>query len=326
MRRTLLVFAASLSLSAVTTPAAVETEATTSDPVIAAAGDIACDPASWNFNGGYGTSGSCRQQYTSDLLVNAGLAAVLLLGDNQYYCAGYDAYLRSYDLSWGRVKDITYPAIGNHEYITHTGTDGIGTGCDATNEGAAGHFRYFGARAGDPKKAYYSFNVGSWHIIMLNSQCSRVGGCGSTSAQGQWLRSDLAAHSNYCTLAFWHVPLFSSGGRASTAVKTFWDALYRYGADVVLNGHDHTYERFAPQRPDSTRDDSRDIVDFVVRTGGANHTSFVTTTRNSQVRNAVTYGVLKLTLRSRSYEWKFVPEAGKTFSDSGTGSCHGRPS
>ncbi len=320
MRRTLLALAASLILLAVGVPSALETEATTTDPVIAAAGDIACDPASSSFNAGYGTSGACRQQYTSDLLVNAGLAGVLLLGDNQYYCGGYEAFRKSYDRSWGRVKSITFPAVGNHEYQTSGGT-----GCTSANAGASGHFKYFGTRAGDPKKGYYSFNIGSWHLIMLNSSCTHVGGCSSDTPQGQWLRADLATHSNYCTLAFWHVPLFSSGGRASTTYKAFWDALYQYGADVVLNGHDHTYERFAPQRPDSTRDDSYGIREFVVGSGGANHTSFVTTAKNSQVRNALTYGVLKLTLRSRSYDWRFVPEAGKTFADSGTGTCHGRP-
>ena len=300
----------------------VEANATTADPVIAAVGDIACDPAHSSFNGGNGTSNNCRQKYTSDLVVNQGLAAVLALGDNQYYCGSYDAHLRSYDLSWGRVKSITYPAVGNHEYLTAGGTE-PSTGCDSTNAGAAGHFKYWGAAAGDPKKGYYSFDIGSWHIIMLNSSCSGAGGCSATSPQGQWLRNDLATHSNYCTLAFWHVPLFSSGGRASATYKTFWDALYQYGADVVLNGHDHTYERFAPMNPEGTRDDALGIREFVVGSGGSNHTSFVTTAANSEARDDDTYGVLKMTLRAQSYDWEFVPEAGRTFTDKGTGSCHG---
>ena len=288
------------------------------DPVIAAAGDIACDPASSSFNSGNGSASSCRQKYTSDLLANAGLAAVLALGDNQYYCAGYEAFLKSYDLSWGRVKSITYPAVGNHEYLTSGGT-----GCDSTNAGAAGHFEYFGTAAGDPSKGYYSFDIGSWHIIMLNSHCSGAGGCSATSPQGQWLRNDLASHSNYCTLAFWHVPLFSSGGRASSTYKTFWDALYQYDADVVLNAHDHIYERFAPQTPGGTRDDVRGVRQFTVGTGGSNHTSLVTVARNSEVRNDDTFGVLKLALHPGGYEWEFVPEAGRTFRDSGSGTCHG---
>ncbi len=291
--------------------------AATADPVIGAAGDIACEPAMSSFNGGYGTSANCRQKFTSDLVVNAGLAAVLLLGDNQYYCGGYEAFLKSYDRSWGRVKSISYPAVGNHEYLTSGGT-----GCSSTNAGARGHFRYFGARAGDPRKGYYSFNIGSWHILLLNSNCSKVGGCSASNPQGQWLRADLAAHRNYCTLAFWHAPLFSSGGRASSTYKTFWDALYQYGADVVLNAHDHIYERFARQTPSGARDDVRGIRQFIVGTGGANHTSLVTRARNSEVRNADTFGVLKMRLRATSYDWAFVAEAGKTFRDSGSTSCH----
>src|SRR5512141_17424 len=138
-------------------PGSFESAAAASDPVIAAAGDIACDPANSLFNGGLGNSTNCRQKYTSDLLVNAGLAAVLDLGDNQYYCGGYQAYLPSYDLSWGRIKAITHPSVGNHEYLTSGGTD-----CDV-NATAAGYFTYFGpAAAGAPGKGYYSFNIGSW--------------------------------------------------------------------------------------------------------------------------------------------------------------------
>src|SRR6266498_315482 len=129
-----------------------------SDPVIAAAGDIACDPANSVFNSGNGNSNACRQKYTSDLLVNAGLAAVLPLGDVQYFCGGYDAFLQSYDLSWGRVKSITHPVVGNHEYLTTTDpASGVGTGCDPSNQGAAGYFNYFGSAAGDPSQGYYSY-------------------------------------------------------------------------------------------------------------------------------------------------------------------------
>jgi chitodextrinase len=292
--------------------------AVTTDPVIAAAGDIACDPKSSNFNGGNGTTNNCRMKYTSDLLLDPAIAAVLLLGDNQYYCGGYQAFLQSYDKSWGRVKSITRPAVGNHEYLTSGGTD-----CNSANSGAAGYYRYFGAAAGDPSKGYYSYDIGSWHFIVLNSECTDAGGCSATSPQGQWLRQDLAAHTNFCTLAYWHIPLFSSGGRASSRYRTFWDALYAADADVVLNGHDHTYERFAPQRPDGIADPARGIREFVVGTGGSNHTSFSTVFANSQVRNSSTYGVLRLTLRPTGYDWQFVPEAGKTFTDSGSAQCHG---
>jgi chitodextrinase len=288
------------------------------DPMIAAAGDIACDPSSSSFNAGNGSSSSCRMRYTSDLLVNSNPAAVLILGDNQYYCGGYSAFVGSYDLSWGRVKSITRPSVGNHEYLTSGGTD-----CNAGNAGAAGYFRYFGGAAGEMGKGYYSYDVGAWHLIALNTQCSSAGGCGATSAQGQWLKADLAAHPTACTLAYWHIPLFSSGGRANANSRSFWDSLYAADADVVLASHDHTYERFAPQTPTGALDPARGLRQFIVGTGGANHTSFVTTAANSELGNSDTFGVLEMTLHATSYDWRFVPEAGKTFTDSGSGTCHG---
>ncbi len=289
-----------------------------SDPVIAAAGDIACDPSNTSFNNGNGTSGSCRQKYTSDLLVNAGLSAVLPLGDNQYYCGGYQAYLQAYDPSWGRIKSITHPVVGNHEYLTSGGTD-----CTTANTGAAGYFNYFGSAAGSPSQGYYSYDIGTWHLIAINSNCSNAGGCGATSPQGQWLAADLAAHQNFCTLAYWHIPLFSSGGRASINTQAIWQILYNNNVDLVLNGHDHIYERFAPQAPNGTLDTARGIREFIIGSGGANHTSLATIAANSEVRNTDTYGVLKLTLHPTSYDWQFVPEAGKTFTDSGNQVCHG---
>ncbi len=291
------------------------------DPVIAAAGDIACDPADSKFNGGAGVSNGCRQLATSNLLVNAGLAGVLALGDNQYYCGSYAAFMGSYDLSWGRVKAITYPTVGNHEYLTNGGS-GPSTGCDATNVNAAGYYQYFGARAGNPSQGYYSFNIGAWHLISLNTQCSSAGGCGTTSPQGQWLAADLAAHPNQCTLAFFHIPLFSSGGRSASNANGFWQLLYSAKADVILNGHDHIYERFAPQTPAGTLDAANGIREFIVGTGGANMTSLATIAANSEVRNSTQFGVLDLTLHATSYNWNFVPEAGQTFTDSGSQNCH----
>jgi chitodextrinase len=292
-----------------------------SDPVIAAAGDIACDPTNSSFNAGNGTSNSCRQKYTSDLLVNANLAAVLPLGDNQYYCGGYQAFLQSYDLTWGKVKAITHPVVGNHEYLTSGGT-----GCTSSNGGAAGYFSYYGAAAGQPGKGYYSYDIGAWHLIALNSNCGDAGGCSSSSPQGQWLEADLTAHSNMCVLAYWHIPLFSSGGRAASNTLSFWQALYNHNADLILAGHDHIYERFAPQTPSGALDTVRGIREFIVGSGGANHTSLATIVANSEVRDVNTYGVLKLTLHPTSYDWQFVPEAGQTFTDSGTTQCHGQTS
>ena len=294
-----------------------------SDPVIAAAGDIACDPASSSFNSGNGTAALCRQKYTSDLLVNAGLAAVLPLGDIQYYCGGYQAFLQSYDLSWGRVKAISRPVVGNHEYLTTPDSSGPSTGCDLTNDRAAGYFNYFGAAAGNPSQGYYSYDIGAWHLIALNSNCTDIGGCSPVSPQGQWLQADLAAHPNFCTLAYWHIPFFSSGGRAEINSKDLWQILYDHDVDVILNGHDHIYERFAPQDPNGIADPVRGIRQFTVGSGGANHTSLAAIAANSDVRDTTTYGVLKLTLHATSYDWRFVPEAGQSFTDAGTGVCHG---
>ena len=288
------------------------------DPVIAAAGDIACDPNSPSFKGGNGTATNCHQKYTSDLLVNAHLAAVLALGDTQYYCGSYSAHMLSYDPSWGRVKSITHPTIGNHEYLT----DG-GTGCTTNNAGADGYFKYFGKAAGKRGEGYYSFDIGDWHLIALNSNCSMTGGCGPTSAQGQWLQTDLLTHKNQCTLAYWHIPLFSSGGRANDNTKLLWQQLYDYDADLILEAHDHIYERFAPQTASGILDLARGIRSFIVGTGGDELTEIVTPAANSEVRNASVFGVLMLTLHANSYEWNFVPEAGSdTFTDSGSGLCH----
>jgi hypothetical protein len=149
-----------------------------------------------------------------------------------------------------------------------------------------------------------------------------VGGCSPTSPQGQWLQADLAAHPNQCTLAYWHIPLFSSGGRANSGTQPLWDALYAAGADVVLNGHDHIYERFAPQTPAGAPDPAHGIREFIAGTGGANHTSIATVADNSEVRDDTSYGVLRLTLHPSAYDWTFVPAAGSGFSDAGSASCH----
>jgi len=291
--------------------------AAASDPVIAAAGDIACDPATSAFNGGLGTSSSCREQYTSNLLVNGGFTAILSLGDNQYYCGGYQAFLQSYDPSWGRVKAITHPVVGNHEYFTSGGT-----GCTTANTGAAGYYQYFGSAAGTAGQGYYSFDIGAWHLIALNSSCVQVGGCKSGTPQYIWLQADLAAHPNQCTLAYWHIPLFSSGGRANASTRPLWQLLYNAHADIVLSGHDHIYERFAPQTATAGLDQANGIREFIVGTGGADHSSIASVAANSEVRNATTFGVLELTLHPASYDWQFVPEAGKTFTDSGSQACH----
>jgi hypothetical protein len=232
-------------------------------------------------------------------------ATVAALGDNAYPHGSTQDYLNCYDPSWGLYKAQTLPTTGNHEYDT---------------AGASGYFNYFGA-AGDPSKGYYPYDLGSWHVVVLNSNCSRVGGCDGTFPQVQWLKSDLATHPNTRTLAYWHAPRFSSS-QTSTPLAAFWSALYKAMAEVVLNGHMHNYERFAEQTPGGVVKPGGGIREFVVGTGGEKLVSFTTVRANSEVREASTFGVLKLTLHAGSYDWQFVPVAGKSFTDFGTTSCH----
>jgi hypothetical protein len=233
---------------------------------------------------------------------------VMAVGDLAYP-DGSKGNFACYDRTWGRAKSRTRPAPGNHEFHS---------------AGASPYFDYFGAAAGNPKTGYYSYELGTWHIIVLNSECKDAGGCEPGSPQEKWLRSDLAAHPAACTLAYWHKPLFSSGGTHGNdlTVKPLFQALYDANAEVVVAGHDHDYERFAPQAPDGTADAKRGIREFVVGTGGKNHRPFSEPKPNSEVREATGFGVLKLTLKPGSYDWQFIPEAGKSFTDSGTGACH----
>jgi hypothetical protein len=245
------------------------------------------------------------------------LQAVLTLGDHQYSDGEYREFVApgTYDATWGRVKALTRPAIGNHEYHTPR---------------AVGYCSYFGiaARCNRTRNAvrsgYYSFNVGAWHLISLNSNCSHAGGCGIGSPQETWLRRDLAANARRkCVLAYWHHPRFSSGRHTGEPrYAAWWRALYAARADVVLNGHDHVYERFARMAPSGAADPARGIREFIVGTGGKSHTGFADVHANSEVRDNKTFGVLKLTLRPASYSWKFLPEAGRRFTDSGTTACH----
>ncbi|MBX6341588.1 MAG: metallophosphoesterase, partial [Thermomicrobiaceae bacterium] len=277
-------------------------------PVIAAVGDIACSVSDEDDEGEGGTGSACHMQTTSDLVVDRGFAAILALGDLQYESGKLSDFEQSYDRTWGRVKAITHPVPGNHEYGTR---------------GAAGYFSYFGPAAGDPGRGYYSFDVGAWHLIALNSNCQRVGGCAPGSPQEEWLRADLAAHPTRCTLAYWHHPRFSSGQHGNNEqVDALWQDLYRAGAEIVLAGHDHDYERLAPMDAQGNRDDARGIREFVVGTGGKNHYGFERILPTSEVRNADAFGVLTLTLHPTGYEWKFVAEPGSSFSDAGSGVCH----
>jgi hypothetical protein len=270
-------------------------------PSVAAVGDAVCPPS------GAVTSTTCRQVAVSNLLVNnPSLTWFLALGDLQYENGELANFQTAYEASYGRVKAKTKPAPGNHEYNT---------------AGAPGYYTYFGAAAGDPTKGYYSFDVGStWHVIALNSNCAAVA-CAAGSAQEQWLRADLAAATaRPCTIAYWHHPRFSSGSHGNdTTTAAFWTALQQFGAELVLNGHEHDYERFAPQLPTGVAD-AKGIRELVVGTGGRSIGSFGTTAANSQVRMQG-FGVLDLTLGTNAYAWRFVDESGAV-RDSGTGTCH----
>ena len=234
---------------------------------------------------------------------------VATFGDNAYESGTSAEFARCYDPSWGQLKARTKPSVGDGEYET---------------AGASGYFNYFGEAAGDPQEGYYSYDLGSWHVIVLNSNCSEVGGCGAGSAQERWLRSDLEANPSACTAAHFHHPRFSSSERgSSSAVAPFWEALYEAGADVVLSGHAHNYERFAPQTPSGQADPAQGIRQFVVGTGGRSLISFGAVQANSKVRIADTYGVIKLTLHPEGYEWQFVTAPGGMEADSGSASCHG---
>jgi len=231
---------------------------------------------------------------------------VFTAGDHAYPASSASDFADCYEPTWGRHRDRTRPVLGDGDYDT---------------PGASAYFNYFGAAAGDPAKGYYSYDLGAWHIIALNSNCSEVGGCGPNSPQGQWLAADLAAHPNQCILAIHHEPLFSSN-RGDDDLVDFWNPLYNAGAEIVISGHRHHYERFAPQTPSGQLDLERGIRQFIVGTGGGRLSSFDgAPAPNVEARNDNTHGVLKLTLGPGYYHWEFVPVAGGTFTDSGTALC-----
>jgi hypothetical protein len=296
---------------------AADTGATPNDPVILAAGDIAyCNPGS--------TPDATR---TARLVARFPNALVMTLGDNAYTNGQPSEYARCYGPTWGVFKARTRPVIGEHDEGAVPGGPPRGTG----------YVRYFAAQlarlgptASDPTKLYYSYDVGAWHIIVLNDNClaKLTPGC-DKHAQEQWLQDDLAVHSNQCVLAAWHRPRWSSDSVHGDApsIGAFWKILYQHGVDLVLNGSAHDYERFAPQDPNGVRDDFYGIREFVVGTGGNGTYPLGTREPNSQVFSASSYGVLKLTLHRAGYSWRFVPVAdgrthGGSFTDSGTASCH----
>ena len=269
--------------------------------VVAAAGDLSCplsDPV---------TPTECQAAAVSDALLGLpDLQQFFALGDLQYVAGSLKDFTSSYELTYGRLKAITRPAVGNHEYMT---------------KGAAGYFTYFGAAAGTPGEGWYSFDLGStWHVVVLNSNCGRVG-CDVGSPQEQWLRTDLAASTRPCTIGFWHHPLFSSGDHHGGDLRTapLWQALLDNGAELILTSHDHDYERFAPQLADGTPSDLG-IRAFVVGTGGrSQHVFAPTPAPNSEVRLS-SFGYLRLALGESGYDFAFVSPDG-TVLDQGSGTC-----
>jgi acid phosphatase type 7 len=285
------------------------------DPKIAAAGDIACAPPATR------TSSSCHHQATANLLAAGNYDAVVPVGDLQYECGQPAAYTAVYDPSWGQFKAKTRPVHGDHEY---TGPNGCNT------PGSSGYYDYFDGAASPNQpncvsacQGYYSYELGTWHVVVLNSDCNQVGGCSSSSPQGRWLAADLAAHPAQCTLAFWHLPRWQQSGGLSSTSSNFATALYNADAEVVVSGNNHFYTRFAPQTPGGALDTANGIRQFIVGTGGKSLHS-LSNTQDPQVQASqdTTYGVLELTLHPGSYSWRFVPEAGRTYTDTGTNDCH----
>lgn len=254
---------------------------------------------------GAGDISTCRNNHdeATARLLDRHDGVVFTTGDNVYDDGTAQEFQDCYGPTWGRHRGRTRPSPGNHEYVT---------------PGAADYFGYFGANAGNPGEGYYSYDVAGWHILSLNSNIGARPG----SAQYEWVRAELASHRTACAAAYWHHPLFSSGDHGSySKMREIWRLLQEHGVEVILSGHDHNYERFGPQNADGHADAERGIRQFVVGTGGRNLDPFKRVLPNSEVRDASTFGVLKLTLRSAGYDWEFMPVSGGSFRDSGSGVC-----
>jgi Calcineurin-like phosphoesterase len=263
------------------------------DPVLIGAGDIA-------------DCGLDADEATARL-VAAVEGTVFTAGDDAYPSGSESDFRDCYDPTWGRFLDRTRPAPGNHDHLTRD---------------LAGYRAYFGSAATPDGTVWYSYDLAAWHVIVLDSSCELVGGCGEDSEQGRWLADDLAASTAHCTIAIWHHPRWSSGQHGSDPVVTpFWRALYEAGADIVINGHDHDYERFRPQDPAGRLDPDRGIREFVVGTGGADTRPFSTIAANSALRATGIHGVIRFVLGSTAYDWEFLSTTGE-LTDSGHGTCH----
>ena len=273
------------------------------DPVLVAAGDIACDPHDPAFNHGHGVASRCRQRDVAEVIQTLGPDLVVPLGDTQYDHGERRAYARAYDPSWGRFLDVTFAVVGNHEYET---------------SGADGYYDYFGDAAGHLRRGYHSTDLGTWHIVALNSECW-VQSCAKRSPQVRWLKRDLADSHATCTIAAWHEPRWSSGEHGNNpAVGPLVRVLVRRGVDILLVGHDHDYERFTTLAPDGTVDPNG-VREFVVGTGGAQLYDIGPPEPHSEVRRHA-FGVLALTLHDGSYDWSFERVVSGP-GDGGTADC-----
>ena len=301
---------------------AIASDPSTDDPVIIAVGDLACDPANPNWNGGAGTPTWCKQGATSNrALADASVDRFVPLGDIQYDCGDAADYEVSYDPTWGRLNSIAEPVVGNHEY--KTGNDVFGTPCPADNTTAANYFSYFGAAAHPATAGHYSFDIGTWHIVVLNANCSKsgVGGCKTWSPQTKWLRQDLAATAQPCIAAAWHQPLWTgiqTGVNAS--VRAWWTALLAVHADVVLNGHIHDYQRFAPMDAYGNPT-AAGLTEYIVGTGGEAQVARKAGLTPYAVAYAKTFGYLRMVLHPAGWSADFVRSDG-TVLDSSSGVCH----
>jgi hypothetical protein len=275
--------------------------------LIGAAGDIACPPSRKRSDEEFGMPNACGMNDTAKLLGTIQPDAVLTLGDNQYPSGSLADFEAVYADSWGAYRDITFPVPGNHDYGT---------------PGARGYYDYFGERAGQPDKGYYSYDLGAWHLIALNSECEKIGGCGGSDPQATWLRQDLAAHPRKCVLAYWHRPRFSSGNHGNSLdLDAYWRILAAARADLLLSGHDHDYERFVPMNADG-KADPRGVTEFVAGTGGASHYRFQTPEATSAVRITARNGVLRMQLTEQGYAWEFLGAPNGETLDTGNAQCH----
>jgi hypothetical protein len=293
-----------LQTTAITKPKSEKEQPVKSQPrtfVLVGAGDIA------------GCSSLAGAAATAKLIEQIP-GTVFVAGDLAYDRGTVEEFSKCYDTTWGKFKDRTRPAPGNHEY---------------NSAGGLGYFAYWGERAGPPGKGYYSYDLGNWHVVALNTNCNApgVGGCGAGSEQEKWLKKDLEEHPKSCIVAYGHHALYSSGLLKRHAIhpelRDLWRDLYAAHADLMLTGHEHSYERFAAQDPDGHLDPRNGIREIVVGTGGRSHVPLGLAMPNSEVRNSDSFGVLKLTLSPGNYAWEFIPVNGEEgFHDSGSGTCH----